>query len=70
MRSFKVMRFGGALQEVVEEAPGPAGSEVLLRVSACGVCHSDVHLREGFFDLGADGRLDLSRGLATPMTLG
>lgn len=70
MRSFKVMRFGGALEEVVEEAPGPAGSEVLLRVSACGVCHSDVHLREGYFDLGADGRLDLSRGLAPPLTLG
>lgn len=70
MRSFKVTRFGGALQEVVEDAPGPAGSEVLLRVSACGVCHSDVHLRQGSFDLGPDGRLDLSRGLATPLTLG
>ena len=70
MRSFKVMRFGGALEEVVEDAPGPAGSEVLLRVSACGVCHSDVHLREGYFDLGPDGRLDLSRGLAPPLTLG
>lgn len=70
MRSFKVTRYGGALEEVVEKPPDPVGTEVLLRVAACGVCHSDVHLRDGYFDLGADGRLDLSRGLPPPLTLG
>lgn len=70
MRSFKVTGFGAPLEEVVEEAPVPAGSEVLMRVAACGVCHSDVHLRDGYFDLGADGRIDLSRGLKPPFTLG
>ena len=70
MRSFKVTRYGGALEEVVEKAPEPVGTEVLLRVAACGVCHSDVHLRDGYFDLGPDGRLDLSRGLPPPLTLG
>jgi alcohol dehydrogenase/propanol-preferring alcohol dehydrogenase len=70
MRSFKVTRYGGALEEVVEKPPEPVGTEVLLRVAACGVCHSDVHLRDGYFDLGADGRLDLSRGLPPPLTLG
>ncbi len=70
MRSFKVTKFGAALEEVVEDAPAPVGTEVLVRVAACGVCHSDVHLRDGYFDLGADGRLDLSRGLKTPFTLG
>ena len=44
----------------MRDAPEPAGSEVLLRVAACGVCHSDVHLREGYFDLGPDGRLEIS----------
>ena len=70
MRSFKVKTFGAALEEVTEDAPAPVGTEVLLRVAACGVCHSDVHLRDGYFDLGPDGRLDLSRGLKTPFTLG
>jgi D-arabinose 1-dehydrogenase-like Zn-dependent alcohol dehydrogenase len=42
----------------------------LLAVTACGVCHSDVHLRDGFFNLGTDGKLDLSRGLPLPLTLG
>jgi alcohol dehydrogenase/propanol-preferring alcohol dehydrogenase len=70
MRSFKVTAFGAALEEIIEDAPVPEGTEVLLRVAACGVCHSDVHLRDGSFDLGPDGRLDLSRGLRTPFTLG
>lgn len=70
MRSFKVTAFGAPLEEVIEAEPQPAGTDVLLEVTACGVCHSDVHLREGSFDLGADGRLDLSRGLPIPMTLG
>jgi len=70
MRSFKVTAFGAPLEEVTEAEPRPAGTEVLLRVAACGVCHSDVHLRDGYFDLDTDGRLDLSRGLPIPMTLG
>lgn len=70
MRSFKVAAFGAPLEETIEDDPVPAGTEVLLSVAACGVCHSDVHLRDGYFDLGADGRLDLGRGLPTPFTLG
>lgn len=70
MRSFKVTRYGAALEEVVEGVPDPSGTQVLLRVAACGVCHSDVHLRDGYFDLGADGKLDLARGLPPPLTLG
>lgn len=70
MRSFKVSAFGAPLEEVHEPDPAVEGTEVLLAVTACGVCHSDVHLRDGYFDLGADGRLDLSRGLPTPFTPG
>ncbi len=70
MRSFKVRAFGAPLVEVTEAEPRPTGTEVLLEVTACGVCHSDIHLRDGYFDLGADGRLDLSRGLPIPMTMG
>jgi len=28
------------------------GKEVLLKVTQCGVCHSDVHLHDGYFDMG------------------
>jgi alcohol dehydrogenase, propanol-preferring len=37
------------LQDVPKPSPGPG--QVLVRVEACGVCHSDVHLAEGDWDL-------------------
>ncbi len=38
---------------VLEEiaTPEPQGGEVLIRVEACGLCHSDVHLADGDWDL-------------------
>ena len=68
--SFRLTRIGAPLQATVEPLPQPTGTEVLLRVHACGVCHSDLHLAEGFFDLGQGQRLDLSKGMPLPLTLG
>lgn len=45
----------GAL--TLKQVPDPeiSSREVLVEVQACGVCHTDVHLREGFFrPLGID----------------
>ena len=42
------------LCETVVEAPEPRGTEVLVRIHRCGVCHSDVHLQDGYFSLGGD----------------
>ena len=51
--------------------PQPKGSEVLLKVLAAGVCHSDLHLAEGWFDLGGGKKLSLAdRGMKLPVTLG
>src|SRR5262249_18706752 len=44
-------------------APTPGTGEVLIKVDACGVCHSDLHL--------ADGDWDLLRPITkTPLILG
>ena len=49
----------------------PAGTEVLLKVLAAGVCHSDLHLSDGYFDLGGGKRMSLEdRGMKLPVTLG
>ncbi len=47
MRSYRIVRYGAPLERSDRDTPEPDGSEVLLRVLACGVCHTDVHLREG-----------------------
>lgn len=70
MKSYKVTQFGAPLVEVDEPAPVPKASEVLLRVVACGVCHSDLHIWDGHFDLGGGKQMDLSRGILLPRTLG
>jgi D-arabinose 1-dehydrogenase-like Zn-dependent alcohol dehydrogenase len=58
------------LSETVSELPVPRGTEVLVRVGHCGVCHSDLHLHDGYFDLGAGRKLNLAGGQPLPFTLG
>jgi alcohol dehydrogenase/propanol-preferring alcohol dehydrogenase len=43
---------------------------VVLRITRCGVCHSDLHMQDGFFDLGGGHKLDVARTVQPPRTLG
>jgi propanol-preferring alcohol dehydrogenase len=71
MRSFKLCTCGAPFELTEQPTPQPAGTEVLLKVLAAGVCHSDIHLSEGYFDLGGGKRLSLAdRGMKLPVTLG
>ena len=62
--------YGAPLCETVIDAPRPQGSEVLVRVARCGVCHSDLHMQDGFFNLGDGKTLDVRAGRTLPFTLG
>ena len=68
--SYQLTQFGQPLERVEYFQPEPRGLEVLLQVEACGVCHSDLHLRDGFLNMGKGKRLDLSKGRELPLTLG
>tara|TARA_B100001778_G_C18591830_1_gene632650 strand:+ start:815 stop:1858 length:1044 start_codon:yes stop_codon:yes gene_type:complete len=71
MKSYQVTEFGKPLELREYENPTPTGKEVLIKISACGVCHSDLHLAEGFFDLGNGKKITLSdRGTKLPFTPG
>ncbi|MGI8527295.1 MAG: alcohol dehydrogenase [Pseudolabrys sp.] len=71
MRSFKVCECGAPLQMVEEPTPQPVGTQVLLKVKAAGVCHSDIHIWDGYYDLGGGKRLKLlERGIKLPLTMG
>src|SRR5246500_4401470 len=72
MKSFRVAEFNAPLKEMEEPTPQPAGTRVLIKVKAAGVCHSDLHIWEGGYDLG-HGRKPLSlkdRGVSLPRTMG
>ncbi|HZQ13713.1 MAG TPA: alcohol dehydrogenase [Pseudolabrys sp.] len=71
MRMFQVCVCGQPLQCNEAPTPQPKGSEVLLKVLAAGVCHSDLHLADGYFDLGGGKKMSLAdRGMKLPVTLG
>ena len=70
MLSYQVEAFGKPLAQVLRDTPQPQGSEVVVRVGSCGVCHSDVHLHDGYFDLGGGNKLDATRIVNPPRTLG
>lgn len=71
MRSYDVIEWGKPLGMIERETPKPTGTEVLVRLKFCGVCHSDVHIRDGYFDLGGGKRLLMTeRGMRLPVTLG
>jgi propanol-preferring alcohol dehydrogenase len=71
MRSFAVCKCGAPLELMVRETPTPKGSEVLLEVMAAGVCHSDIHIWDGYYELGGGKKLDLlQRGIKLPLTMG
>ena len=62
--------YGSPLQPTDAPLPVPKGGEVLLQVSHCGLCHSDLHIIDGHFDLGLGKRLDIREGRSLPFTLG
>ena len=71
MQSFDVVEWGKPLQQAVRATPTPVGTEVLLKIKFCGVCHSDVHIRDGYFDLGGGKKFHMAdRGMKLPVTLG
>jgi len=62
--------YGAPLCETVIDAPQPTGTEVLVRIARCGVCHSDLHMLDGYFLLGDGKQLDVRAGRTLPFTLG
>ena len=71
MRAWAVVESGAPLQEMELPTPEPQGTEVQLEVTHCGVCHSDLHIWEGYYDLGGGKKLLLKdRGVVLPLAMG
>jgi alcohol dehydrogenase, propanol-preferring len=70
LRRQSLIAYGAPLCETVVDCPPPQGSEVLVRVERCGVCHSDLHMQDGYFKLAGEKKLDVTGGRTLPFTLG
>ena len=69
MKAYQVVANGERLEERELDTPQPMGSEVLLKTVSCGVCHSDVHIHDGYFDLGGGVQLPSPLPGGEPLTL-
>lgn len=65
-----LVKFDAPLCETIVDTPKPQGREVLVRIERCGLCHSDLHIQDGYADLGGGKKLDTTRGMTLPFTLG
>jgi D-arabinose 1-dehydrogenase-like Zn-dependent alcohol dehydrogenase len=70
MQSQKIIDYGKPLKAVEDPTPTPTGTEILVRIAYCGVCHSDVHIHDGTFHLGKGKDLDIRAGRKLPFILG
>jgi propanol-preferring alcohol dehydrogenase len=71
MRAWAVIESGKPLQEIELPTPEPKGTEVLLEVTHCGVCHSDLHIWDGYYDVGGGKQMSLKdRGVVLPLAMG
>ena len=71
MKSARIIGPNEPLKLSESENPKPQGTQVLIKVKSVGVCHSDLHLWEGGYDLG-DGQFMkvTDRGVKYPVTPG
>jgi propanol-preferring alcohol dehydrogenase len=49
MKAVQVSEAGGDFELVERDIPTPGSKEVLIKVQACGVCHSDMFTKEGVY---------------------
>jgi propanol-preferring alcohol dehydrogenase len=71
MKAARIVKLKEPLQVQEIQTPTPKGTQVLVKVQSEGVCHSDVHVWEGYYE-GIDGQplKTTERGVKYPLTPG
>jgi len=49
MKAAQISKAGGEFEPVEREVPEPTAGQVRLKVEACGICHSDVLVKDGIW---------------------
>lgn len=71
MKSAKIIEVKKPLEVDQVDKPSAKGSQVVVKIESCGVCHSDIHLWEGGYT-GPGGKFlkTTDRGIKYPLTPG
>lgn len=70
MRALQIRAYGAPLALNHLPDPTPQGSEVIIRVASCGMCHSDLHIHAGGFHAGGGMIQSVEGSHSLPHTLG
>lgn len=71
MKAMRLVEEGQALQMQSVELPATSPGSAVIRVGAAGVCHTDLHLISGAYDLGGGRKLSTTGGgMVLPLTPG
>ncbi len=49
MKAMQISKAGGDFELVERDTPQPGSKQVLIKIEACGICHSDMFVKEGAF---------------------
>ena len=71
MKAARIVKLKEPLQIQELQTPTRKGTQVLIKIQSSGVCHSDVHVWEGYYE-GIDGQTlnTTDRGVKYPITPG
>ncbi|CEJ94347.1 hypothetical protein VHEMI09885 [[Torrubiella] hemipterigena] len=71
MNLWALVEWDKPLEKIQQPKPVATGTQVVVKVTHVGVCHSDLHFAEGFYDLGKGNKFHVKdRGVKLPVALG
>src|SRR5437588_4471177 len=71
MKAARIVKLNEPLQVQELQTPTPKGTQILVKVQSVGVCHSDVHVWEGYYEgIGGQQLKTTDRGVKYPLTPG
>src|ERR671936_419368 len=71
MKAARIVKLNEPLQVQEIQTPTPKGAQVLIKIQSSGVCHSDVHVWEGYYEgIGGQQLKTTDRGVKYPLTPG
>ena len=71
MKAARIVKLNEPLQIQEFQTPTPKGTQVLVKIQSSGVCHSDVHVWEGYYEgIGGQQLKTIDRGVKYPLTPG